>query len=65
MPQVLTFMPARTRLSLSQNAIKLKSGHLAAKDGLVVGAWLDVAEVLHAEVVLIGVEVPRQVVAGG
>jgi len=53
--QTLTFIPARTRPLPSQKADELAPVHVTAEHDLVVAAGLDVARVLHAQVVLVGV----------
>ena len=62
--QTLTFIPASTRpAASSQKAMNSRRFELAADDHLVVRPRRSVAGVLHAEVVLVGVEVGQQVIA--
>ena len=61
---MLTFIPASTRPSRSQNAMNSRAAEVAAEHDLVVAVGLDVAGVLHAEVVLVGEEVGQPVVGG-
>ena len=63
--QMLTFIPASTRRSCSQNAMNSRACEVAADHDLVVAVGLGVAGVLHAEVVLVGEEVRQPVVGGG
>jgi hypothetical protein len=51
--QMLTFMPASTRPLRSQNAMNSRASTSPPEDRLVLAAGREVADVLHAQVVLV------------